>query len=110
MFSKKYIPFAAAPVALLLVLLAVWGSKEGFCAREGDSCAAYSPNCKEGILYAGVVKESVNWEKVAGEDITDTNRYQCSYVCKITGDCKGLSSEVLVVSQVNRSEPKIVKK
>lgn len=85
---------------------AVGVSDASFCAKEGDLCASLSPNCNNGVLYSGVVKESVNWVNVTNNGVPVENLYQCSYLCQITGDCVGLSPEVLVVAQINKNKTK----
>src|SRR5574344_1101273 len=121
-YVKKFCFLYSGPlVAIVGLSLIVFGCKKdqtsnkeiginfSVCAKEGDLCASLSPNCNNGVLYSGVVKESVSWVNVTNNGVPVENLYQCSYVCQITGDCVGLSPAVLVVAQINKSKPKIKK-
>lgn len=119
MINKGYFLYCGPLMAVVILSLIVLGcrnesashqegeNESSFCAKEGDLCAAFSPNCDNGVLYSGVVIKSVSWENVTNNGVPVENLYQCSYLCQITGDCLGLSPEVLVVAQVNKNKPKI---
>jgi len=100
---------AGITAGIATVALATGGAcnkiEEIDCKTVDSSCSALSPNCT--TTYNGTVKSTTKRKALtSGTPGYDAwvNDDRCTYVCKITSDCIGLSPEVEVEGGYNKKQ------